>query len=426
MVDREASSVTPDPWRPGIRHFVWVFACALALIVVAVGNADAQSALSPGGSTVSVSGTAATLSPQRLQALVGRIAIYPDDLLALVLTAATQPLEIVEADRFLATLTTHPGAKPPTKWDPSVIALLNYPDVVKLMDSDLDWTEQLGTLVVDQRAAVLDAIQSFRREAYAAGNLRSNDKESVTVSSDDAAQDQGQDETISISPADPQVIYVPSYEPAAVVAPAPNDGASAYDWSPAYPYYDDPNATFLPETWFGGFVGFGFGWRDHQIFRGDDRDHDRHREHDRGDGGDRHLRLPPGVAIHGRSIWEPDHRPALQAQAGFTGRGAAEIRPVGAATGFAHPEPSIVARPLPQIVRGGSPISGPSSVQVFRGAPAIHRGAAMPPHSLDVAVPRFVGSSFARPHFAPEHFGAPMRAPHVAAAPSPIHGGMHR
>jgi uncharacterized protein DUF3300 len=246
MFDREVFSVKLGSSRLGLPYLLVAFACALALIVAAVGRASAQSTPaqsaprttaasatpgtsqasvpSPGGTTNSLSGTEANLSPQRLQALVGRIAIYPDDLLGLVLTASTQPLEIVEAQRFLETLKTHPAAKPSKSWDPSVIALLNYPDVVKLMDADLTWTEQLGTSVIDQRAALLDAIQSFRRQAYNAGNLRSNDKETVTFSTDGAAQDQSQDETISISPAGPQVIYVPIYDPAAVVAPAPNYG----------------------------------------------------------------------------------------------------------------------------------------------------------------------------------------------------------
>lgn len=448
MFDREALSLCLKlgPRRPHFPLFLATFACALALTIAAVGKADGQSAPSqsatrtaaaeavstpqpstptPGGTTDTFSGTGA-LSPRRLQVLVGRIALYPDDLLALVLTAATQPLEIVEADRFLEALETHPGAKPPTKWDPSVIALLNYPDVVKLMDGDLTWTEQLGALVIDNRAAVLDAIQTFRRQVYAAGNLRSNDKERVTVSSDDAAQGENPDETISISPADPQVIYVPIYEPDAVVAPAPNDGASAYDWSPAYPYYDDADATFVPDGWIAGFVGFGFGWHDRQIFRGDD-----HRDHHHGDDGvgrapDGHVRLPPGAAMHGRAIWEPDHPAGRHAQPGFTGRESAEIgSALVAPRSWDAPLPSI-ARPLPQIGSGGARISVPTSVHVFRGTPAIHRSAAMSPHPLGFSGPRFAAPGFAAPHFAGAHFGAPMVAPRFAMVPSVVHGGLHR
>jgi hypothetical protein len=472
-----------NPSRLGLPRSLMAFACALFLIGAAVEEADAQSTPGPAapvgsmpsqstpgisaapntpeilapsrdGASNSFSGTDTNLSPQQLEALVGRVAIYPDDLLGLVLTASTQPLEIVEAQRFLETRETHPAAKPPQTWDVSVIALLNYPDVVKLMDADLTWTQQLGTSVIDQRAALLDAIQSFRKEAYRAGNLRSNDKETVTVSSGDPAQDQedqGQDETISISPALPQVINVPSYDPGAVVAPAPSYDWSAYDWSPAYPYYGDPNAIFFPGFWDGEIIGFGFDWRVHEIFRGDDhrdrdhfRDDDRDRDHGHGVGweanGRTHLppgvaihghsiwapdqravrqaqatfsgNLPPGIGIHGRSIWAPDPRVVRQAQASFTARDPAAMRPAVAEAGFGHAASSIVTRPMPQIVHGGARINSPSSVQVFRGTPAIHYGAAMPPHSV------------AGPRFADAHFGTPMGAPRGGMAASPIHGGV--
>jgi hypothetical protein len=447
MFDREVSSVKASPLRLGLCYLLMALTCALVLIVTAVGKANAQStpapsapgvtaaskapgtpqasASSPADAINSFTGTDANLSPQRLQALVGRIALYPDDLLGLVLTASTQPLEIVEAQRFLETRKTDPAAKFPKTWDPSVIALLNYPDVVKLMDADVTWTEQLGTSVINQRAAVLDAIQGFRRKAYSAGNLRSNDRETVTASSDGAAQDQGQDGTIAISPAGPQVIYVPSYDPAAVVAPAPSYDGSAYEWSPAYPYYGDPNASFFPGIWYGGIIGFAFDWHDHQIFRGDDhRDHDRdgHRDHDHEHGGvgwegDGHPRLAPGIAIHGRSIWEPDHGAVRQAQAGFTARDPVGIRPAVAVSGFAHSLPSTVARPMPQVVHGGAGISSPSPVQAFRGTRAIRNGVAMPPHS-------FAGSGIAGPHFAGAHVVAPMNAPRAGMIASPIPGGV--
>ena len=454
MFDREVFSVKPSPSRRGFSYLLMASACALALIVAAGGNAHAQStpvqsapgtaaasatagtrqALvpSPGGANNFFTGTDTNLSAQQLQALVGRIAIYPDDLLGLVLTASTQPLEIVEAQRYLAARKTDPAAKLPKTWDPSVTALLNYPDVIKLMDADLTWTEQLGTSVIDQRAAVLDAVQSFRRQAYNAGNLRSNDRETVTVSPDGAAQDQSPDGMISISPANPQVIYVPIYDPAMVVAPTPYYDESAYDWSPAYPYYDDLSAFFFPGIFF---------FHDH------DRDRDRdggHRDHDHdyghggvgqagggvgragggaGRAGDGHLHfgpgpaIPPGVGVHGHSISEPDHSVGRQVQAGVTGRDPAGTRPVVAGPGSGHAPPSTIARPLPQVVRGSAGISSPSSVQVIRGTPAIHNGAAIPAGG-------FAGSSFARPQFAGAHFGAPIGAPHGGMVASPFHGGV--
>jgi hypothetical protein len=308
---------------------------------------------------------------------------------------------------------THPMAKVPKTWDPSVIALLNYPDVIKLMDSDLTWTEQLGTSVIEQRAAVLDAIQSFRRQAYSAGNLRSNDMMTVTASPDGPDRN----EMFSISPANPQTIYVPTYDPAAVVGQAPTDDWSAYDWSQPYPYYADSNAIFFPDLWYGGFIGFGFGWNTHQIFRGDrhwdhDRDHDHdHENGDVGRNGDGRSRLAPGVSVSGRSIWEPGRAVVRQMPASVTRRDLADMRPAtGAAPG--DPPHSTVVQPMPQIVKGVSRVSGPSSRQAFRGPSVIRNGVAMPPHSN------------AGPGFAGAHVAAPFRAPPSSMVARPNYSGM--
>jgi hypothetical protein len=175
-------------------------------------------------SATTFSGSDENLSPEQLETLVSRVALYPDDLLALVLPASTQPLQIVEAARLLEKRKTDPKLQPPKTWDPSVVGLLNYPEVVALMNSDLTWTQQLGTSVITQQAAVMDAIQSFRRNVYEAGNLKSDDKQKVTV--------EGQ--TVVIQPADPQVVYVPSYNPQTVVYAYP---PPYYIYSPPYPYY---------------------------------------------------------------------------------------------------------------------------------------------------------------------------------------------
>ena len=142
-----------------------------------------------------------------LDALVGPIALYPDDLVAIILPASTSPLQIVQADRYLDKRKTDPKLPIDANWDDPVKSLLNYPDIVKKMSADLDWTSALGEAVVSDQAAVLEAVQSFRRRAQAAGNLKSDDKQVVTA----------QKETIIIQPADPQVIYVPQYNPSTVV-----------------------------------------------------------------------------------------------------------------------------------------------------------------------------------------------------------------
>ena len=109
----------------------------------------------------------------------------------------------MQADRYLDKRKADPKLPVDDKWDDAVKSLLNYPDVVKSMSADLDWTSALGEAVVADQGAVLDAIQSFRRRAQAAGNLKSDGKQVVAA----------EKEIITIVPADPQVIYVPQYNP---------------------------------------------------------------------------------------------------------------------------------------------------------------------------------------------------------------------
>jgi hypothetical protein len=113
----------------------------------------------------------------------------------------------VQADRFLDKRKVNSSLQLDAAWDDSVKSLLNYPDVVKKMSADLDWTEALGEAVVANSSAVLDAVQAFRRKVQVAGNLKSDDKQVVVV----------EKEIIRIVPADPEVIYVPQYQPTSVV-----------------------------------------------------------------------------------------------------------------------------------------------------------------------------------------------------------------
>lgn len=147
------------------------------------------------------------LSDQQLLELVGPIALYPDDLLGIVLPAATWPLQIVQAARYLENLKSDAAAQPGANWDDTVVALLNYPVVLAQLNADLDWTNALGQAVLNQQPDVLRAVGEFRNQAYAAGHLRSDDKQVV----------HNNDSNITITPADPQVVYVPYYQPEHVV-----------------------------------------------------------------------------------------------------------------------------------------------------------------------------------------------------------------
>jgi hypothetical protein len=161
---------------------------------------------------------AALYSTTELEELVGPVALYPDDLLAIVLPASAYPLQLVQAQRFLEDHEQDPDLEPNEDWDDAVVALLNYPEIVDYLNEDLDWTWTLGEAVVNQQPEIMDAIQKFRERAYAAGNLESDDHQIVR-------RDDG---VIEIERAEPEVIYVPYYEPERVVV---------YQSAPAYYYY---------------------------------------------------------------------------------------------------------------------------------------------------------------------------------------------
>jgi len=148
---------------------------------------------------------------EQLDQLLAPIALYLDALLAQILMAATYPLEVVKADRWLQD-PSHAylrgdqlaGAIEPEAWDPSVKSLVPFPQILRTMDDKLDWTEQLGNAVVAQQGDVMDSIQRLRHEAAAAGTLWSNAQQRVTT------ERQG----IVIQPANPELIYPPVYSPA--------------------------------------------------------------------------------------------------------------------------------------------------------------------------------------------------------------------
>src|SRR3979411_1055445 len=151
---------------------------------------------------------AAQQTPAQLQQLVAPIALYPDALVAQILAAATYPDQIVEADRWMQ---QHPDLKgdqlgkevDKQPWDPSVKALIEFPSVLANMDKNLSWTSSLGDAYVNQQQDVMNAVQVMRDRAEKAGNLKSTSQEKVSK----------QGSTIVIEPADPEVVYVPEYDP---------------------------------------------------------------------------------------------------------------------------------------------------------------------------------------------------------------------
>jgi hypothetical protein len=244
------------------------------------------------------------LSADALAELVGPIALYPDDLVGIVLPASTFPLQVVQAARFLDERAKNSNLKPNEDWDDSIVALLNYPEVVKLMNDDLDWTWRLGDAVIDQRAAVLDAIQGFRDRAYAAGNLRSDDRQ-VVENDDEGA--------IAIKPADPEVIYVPYYEPERVVV---YQRVPVYHYYPvAYPVYYYPypvDYSFHTGFFWGVSSVFSIGWHTH-FLHVHHHDYWGHPYYGRHYHDPFYFRRGANISVsRGSYVWEPHYRRGAQ------------------------------------------------------------------------------------------------------------------
>ncbi|MFT4115354.1 DUF3300 domain-containing protein [Bradyrhizobium sp.] len=178
------------------------------------------------------------LSEGQLQQLVAPIALYPDPLLTQVLMASTYPLEIVEAARWShdnpgVTGAALQGAMQGQSWDPSVKSLAAVPQTLQMMSDKLDWTQQLGDAFLAQQQDVMTAVQTLRAEAQATGNLQSNAQQRVTsepVPADIATPSRQQ--AIVIEPVDPDVYYVPVYDPAVAYGPWEYPAYPPFYWSP--------------------------------------------------------------------------------------------------------------------------------------------------------------------------------------------------
>jgi len=190
----------------------------------------------------------AKLSHEQLAQLLAPIALYPDELVSQILMASTYPLEIVQADRWAQEKKDLKGdalAKELEKenWDPSVKSLVNFPSVLSAMSQKLDLTTQVGDAFLSQQSDVMATIQVLRKKAQEAGNLKTTEQQKVIV----------EKETIIIQPADPQVVYVPSYSTTVVY------GSWMYPAYPPYYYYPPPPPTY-PAYHFAAGVAVGAAW----------------------------------------------------------------------------------------------------------------------------------------------------------------------
>jgi hypothetical protein len=202
------------------------------------GGAAATASPAPAAaSTDTAAATAdAAYTPAQLNQLLGPIALYPDALIAIMLPASTDPADIVLAARFVADK-GDPALIDVQPWDDSVKALAHYPDVVTWMNDNLSWTKTLGDAFVQQPADVMKSVQQLRAQAKAAGTLVDTPQQTVVVA----------DSNIVIQPAQPNVIYVPQYDPAVVYV------------TPVYAY-PGPFITFGLGYPVGPWLGFQCNW----------------------------------------------------------------------------------------------------------------------------------------------------------------------
>src|SRR5271163_2528033 len=201
--------------------------------------------------------------PDQLDSLVAPIALYPDPLLAQTLAASTYPLEIIQLQQWLE---KHPTLKDKAladavakePWDPSVQALAGLPDLVKRLADDIQWTTDLGNAFLAQQNDLMEAVQRMRKKAQGTGNLKSNEQQKVETKVIESKS------VIVVEQANPQVVYVPTYNPTVVYGPPVYPYPPIYYPPPGY-YAAGMAISFgigvaMGAFWGGGGWGYGCGW----------------------------------------------------------------------------------------------------------------------------------------------------------------------
>ena len=338
------------------------------------------------------------MAAAQLDQLLGPIALYPDPLIAQILPASTLPTQIVLADRYVS------GGGDPNQigqqpWDPSVQALARYPSVLKWMDDNLNWTTDLGQAFINQQPDVMVSIQRLRTAASNVGNLQSTPQQQVV-------NDGGE---IEIVPADPQVIYVPVYQPDQVYYQT---------------CYGPPFITFGIGFPIGLWLDCDFDWGRHNLIVWG-RDHPRpsnwwHEPPRQRDMGHttvwRSNNHPGAVAVnHGdRGYGVPNNRPAVVTTGRSVSDSAAARRtpaPAARTEAPATRSATPVARPTPAPVQHSQPVSRPASGGALTGIQSSHDTRAYSARGQQ--------SVQTIPHSAPASRQAPVSRP----APAPSSGG---
>src|ERR1051325_5728725 len=220
------------------RRCTLIHAVIVSVALALSSTALAQQAQSQEMTTTTNDQETTKLAPEELDSLVAPIALYPDDLLAQTLAASTYPLEIVQLQQWMnnnndlkAKALADAVSKQP--WDPSVQGLVMYPDVVQRMAGNIQWTTDVGNAFLAQQSDVMAAVQRMRGKAEGKGTLKTSAQQTVQTTTAPSGE-----QVITIQSAQPDVVYVPSYDPQVVYGAPP----------PAYPYYPYTYPGYVPGT----------------------------------------------------------------------------------------------------------------------------------------------------------------------------------
>ena len=237
--------------RSRTRRSIRVYVAVLSMVALLPGFST--TALASSAQAQPVSDAAVSIPPDQLDSLVAPIALYPDPLLAQVLAASTYPLELLQLHQWLE---KNPGLKDKAlidavskqPWDPSIQAMAGLPDLVTRLANDIQWTTDLGNAFLAQQDGVMDAVQRMRRKAHDKGTLASTTQQTVQT------QVVEREQVIVIEQAEPEVIYVPEYDPFWAY------GAPIYPYPPIYDPTGGRARAFGAGIAVGAIWGGGGGW----------------------------------------------------------------------------------------------------------------------------------------------------------------------
>jgi hypothetical protein len=293
-----------DSFMKSVYYFLLAFSFTLGV--------GAQTALAPAASTNAANAAPTPVPPPsmpskrsaaELEKLAIPIALHPDPLISIMLPAAVYPVEIVMAARFvkdtnnISKLDTQP-------WDENVKAVARFPELIAKMDGDLEWTIALGQAFLEQRKELMDTIQALRLKAQNAGTLKTTPQQVVIVTNSVAERFVEQqtvvvtNTVVQIQPANPEVIYVPSYPPTVYYPPPVYPYGYAYYGYGYYPYA--PLVTFGVGMMWGAAISH---WNHCNWHGGDvDIDVNRNANINRGD----RTNIRTGDRVSNRQGWQAD------------------------------------------------------------------------------------------------------------------------